>query len=90
MAVGITLVILGGECLVVDRAVFSLPQTGDAPPETNSIFAASYLPGSEYLIGSTPPVQPKTKEVKPPEWAPYALLSAGAIVALYSVTLAKS
>jgi hypothetical protein len=89
LAVGITLAILGAECLVVEKAVFALPRKKEAEPPPAAFPGSSYLPGSEYLIGEVPEA-PKTKEVVPPEWAPYALLSAGAIVALYSVTLAKS
>jgi hypothetical protein len=90
MAVGITLAILGAECLVVEKAVFALPKKKEAEPPTAAFPGSSYLPGSEYLIGAAPEPPKKTKEVVPPDWAPYALLSAGAIVAIYSVTLAKS
>ena len=33
-------------------------------------------------------VQP-ARDVKPPEWAPWSLLSCGAVVALYSFTLPR-
>ncbi|MFV1965418.1 MAG: hypothetical protein ACC628_08350 [Pirellulaceae bacterium] len=90
MAVGITLAIVGGECLIVEKAVFVLPAGKKPPPQAASFPGISYLPGSEYLIGSKPPPTQSKHEVKLPDWAPYALLSAGAIVAIYSVTLAKS
>lgn len=32
-------------------------------------------------------IAPSTREVAPPEWAPWSLLSAGAVVMLYSFTI---
>jgi hypothetical protein len=32
---------------------------------------------------------PAMREIKPPEWAPWSLLSAGAVVMLYTITLPK-
>lgn len=31
----------------------------------------------------------KPREIKPPEWAPWSLLSAGAVVVLYSFTIPR-
>ena len=90
MAIGITLAILGGECALVEKAVFALPGKKDAPPQTASFPGASYLPGSEFFMGAAPRSPKRTREVKPPEWAPFVLLSAGVVVGLYSVTLSKS
>ena len=70
LAVGISLGILGAECLVVDRAFVTLP-TEPSATATN-------------LYQS-----PQSKELVPPEWAPWSLLSAGAVVALYSLTVAR-
>jgi hypothetical protein len=58
LAVGLTLCILGGECLIVDKAFVTLAGRG----------------GREFV---------------PPEWAPWSLLSAGAVVSLYSLTVAR-
>ena len=69
LAVGITLCILGAECLVVDRAFVTLP--ADSPP-SNSLYQAR-----------------QSREMVPPEWAPWSLLSAGAVIALYSLTVAR-
>jgi hypothetical protein len=62
LAIGIFALILGGECLVLDRAVL-------APR------------GESTIEGLT------QREITPPEWAPWSLLSAGAVVILYSFTL---
>ena len=71
LAVGISLCVLGAECMVVDEAVIS---RSPAPA-----MATSY--------GPTPPNSGRSRVVKPPEWAPWSLMSAGAVVILYSFTL---
>jgi hypothetical protein len=40
--------------------------------------------------GFFPSVVAKKREVVPPEWAPWGLLSTGTVVILYSLTLPKS
>ena len=76
-AVGAVLLILGGECLIVEKAVLaSAPQKQQAAP-LNPF--------------DTPRVlnRPAQREVKPPEWAPWSLLSAGAVIMLYTFTLRR-
>jgi hypothetical protein len=41
------------------------------------------------VAGVASPVAASTREIVPPEWAPWSLLSAGAVVMLYSITLPK-
>jgi len=57
LAVGITLIIIGVECLFVDSAMMAAE---DGP-----------------------------KPFTPPDWAPWSMLSGGAIVILYSFTIPK-
>ncbi|PQO29481.1 MULTISPECIES: hypothetical protein [Pirellulaceae] len=57
LAVGITLIIVGAECLVVDSAMMA----SDGGP----------------------------KPFTPPDWAPWSMMSSGAIVILYSFTIPK-
>jgi len=66
LACGISLCILGAECMIVDKAVLAAK------------------PGAEGVIGP-----PKAREVKPAEWAPWSLLSAGAVILLYSITIPR-
>ncbi len=74
-AVGICLLILGGECLIVDNAVLAFPR-------------GRQVETSPY--GPQPPVQGvATREFSPPEWAPWTLLSAGAVVMLYTFTVTR-
>lgn len=63
IAVGITAIIVGAECLAIEKA----------------ILAPSAKTGNASLSSS--------KEFTPPEWAPWGLLSAGAVVVLYSFTI---
>lgn len=74
LALGIVLCILGAECLVMEKAVLA----GEKPQteQTASLFLAS--------------TGPAANEIVPPEWAPWTLLSVGAVVILYSYTLKRS
>ena len=73
LAMGIASIILGAECLAIEKAI--LAPTAAAAPNGNSTPLSA-------------PVATK-REVNPPEWAPWSLLSAGAVVVLYSFTLPK-
>lgn len=75
LAVGITLCVLGGECLVVDRVVWA--DTSPMPPQSS--------------IGGYPqgPGVAASRDFKPPEWAPWTLLTGGAVVILYSFSIHK-
>jgi hypothetical protein len=68
LAIGIFALILGAECLVLDRAVMKASQEATIEGFTERLATAQ-------------------REVTPPEWAPWSLLSAGAVVILYSFTL---
>jgi hypothetical protein len=68
MAIGIFAIILGVECLILDRAVL-------APSQEPTI------------SGFAERMASAQREISPPEWAAWSLLSAGAVVILYSITL---
>jgi hypothetical protein len=73
LAMGIVLCILGAECLVMEKAVL---KGDDAQiPQASAIFMS-------------PSVQ-SSKEVVPPEWAPWTLMSFGAVVVLYSYSIPR-
>ncbi len=77
LATGICLSVLGAECLVIERCYLK--------PKAQTT-AQSTAPSA--LLGSpTPP--PQRREIVPPEWAPWSLMAAGAVVILYSITLPK-
>ncbi len=76
LAIGICLCIVGAECLVIERAYLKPQQRRPAEPTSVSLF------------GRTPAAPPR-REWTPPEWAPWSLLSAGAVIVLYSFTLPR-
>lgn len=71
LAVGISLVVIGFECLGVERVVLRIH---DPPP----------LP---ILPFQQPAAHGPAKQISPPSWAPWSLMSTGAIVCIYSFTL---
>ena len=75
LAIGICLCIVGAECLVIERAYLK-PKQQTQPPTQVSLFGGS-------------PVPPARREWVPPEWAPWTMLSGGAVVVLYSFTLPR-
>jgi hypothetical protein len=75
LALGISLCIWGAECMVIEKAIMN----GEAPPPDPNNFAAFV----------SQPVAPAARELKPPEWAPWSLMSSGAVVILYSFTLPR-
>jgi len=89
LAIGITLAILGGECLIVEKAEVSWPANNEPPPQPTYLSRATYLPGSEFLLGSKPVVDSSKTVITPSDWAAWTLLSAGAVIALYSVSVAR-
>ena len=73
LAIAVFVIILGIECLGVERV--SLKMRDDPPPPS--------VPWeSEPKVG--PPVQ-----IIPPPWAPYSLLAGGTVMCIYSFTLPR-
>lgn len=68
LSIGIFAIILGVECLILDKAVL-------APSQDPTI------------AGFAERMATSQREISPPEWAAWSLLSVGAVVILYSVTL---
>ncbi len=77
LAVGIYLCILGAQCMVVDNFVLASSASAAPPADQQSFFG-----------GGVPAAAP-ARVWTPPEWAPWSMLSTGAVVILYSLTLAK-
>ena len=73
LAVGVYLILLGVQCLGVRKFVLTLRE----PPNQRE-------PG---ILAKEPPEQGPKRVVEPPDWAPYSLMSTGAIVCLYSFTI---
>jgi hypothetical protein len=73
LALGIVLCILGAECLMLEKAVLK----ADDMPVAQS--AAAFM--SKPL--------PETRDIVPPEHAPWTLLCFGAVVVLYSYSIPR-
>ncbi|HTN77992.1 MAG TPA: hypothetical protein VL096_22225 [Pirellulaceae bacterium] len=74
LALGICLCIWGLECLVIEKAVLA-GEAKQAEPSYGDMFNAQLAPAK--------------RELTPPEWAPWSLMSSGAVVILYSFTLPR-
>ena len=72
MAIGITLCVLGGECLLIDKAVLARPAVASV---------GNAEPGGPPAAGQ--------REISPPDWAPWSLVSGGVVVILYSITIPR-
>jgi hypothetical protein len=79
LAIGITACILGSECLVVEKAVLAAKQD-PLLDESQNGFAMPFLTGD---------YQPPQREFTPPDWAPWSLISIGAITMIYSFTIPR-
>jgi len=78
MALGISALVLGVEALAVDRLYFKeKPAKGAQQQQANAFGQKAARPSG-------------TKEYIIPEWAPWSLLSAGAVTVLYTVTIAPN
>ena len=74
LAMGISLCILGGECLILDKAVLA---ARNGPAVTDQ---SAQGPAGGFLL---------IREVVPPEWAAWSLLSVGVVVMIYSFTVPR-
>jgi hypothetical protein len=72
LAAGVYSCLLGLQCLTIDKAILH----GREPSPTR-ILGVSMNPMS----------LERSKELTPPDWAPWSLMSLGAVTVLYSITL---
>ena len=72
LAIGFFIVLLGVECLGVDKVNLRMRE---APPPASA-------------FDSEPPLGAQ-KQIVPPPWAPWSLLSSGAVMCLYSFTIPR-
>ena len=73
LAVGFFIMILGVECLGVERIKLKVHED---PPAPVSPF------DTETKVGAQ-------KQIVPPPWAPWSLLASGAVMCLYSFTIPR-
>jgi hypothetical protein len=73
LAIGFFLMILGVQCLGIEKINLRMH---DAPPAPVSPFDTEQKTGAQ-------------KQIMPPPWAPWSLLSSGAVMCLYSFTIPR-
>jgi hypothetical protein len=89
VAVGIFVVLLGLECLVIDR-VFLRDQAAPLPPQAanqQQSLATSFNSFRSSMMQQSQ--APPQRQYQPPEWAPWSLLSVGVVTVLYAFALPK-
>ena len=75
LAIGIYMCILGAECLAIERFEIA----------AREVEAPSSAPAT--LFGSEASPVTETRDIEPPEWAPWSFLSAGTVIILYALTI---
>lgn len=75
LALGIVLCVVGAECLAVQK--FLLKSRAPAPIQTDG-----------WMSSNQPRLGPQ-REIIPREWAPWSLMTTGAVVCLYSFTIPR-
>jgi hypothetical protein len=73
LAIGVYLILLGAQCLGVEKFILKSREPAPKPP------AGAAAPAQ-------PEAGPQ-KEIAPPPWAPWSLMAAGAVVCLYSFSI---
>jgi hypothetical protein len=74
LAIGVYLVLLGGQCLAVDKFVLNIHEKVQAKPGVAKTAATAVGPA---------------KTIVPADWVPWSLMSTGAVICLYSFTLPR-
>ena len=95
LAIGITVFILGAECTVIDKALLKRAEGAPAAPPAVSTQPANN--GMATMQTQMPPQptsapivqQRPSNEIVPPDWAPWTLMSGGAVIILYSFTIPR-
>ena len=88
IAIGISMCIIGGECLVVDQAVFAYPNK--SPDATGKSVGGGQDPFLQQSNSSAEKnASNARREIKPPEWAPWSFLFGGVVIALYALTVQR-
>ena len=75
LAVGIYMCIVGAECMAVERFELAAAEVDSGEPSPVTLF------------GNAPGPISASRDIVPPEWAPWSFLSAGAVIILYALTI---
>ncbi len=86
LSIGISLCVLGGEFMVVDRLVLASHNR----PSSNPYASSAYSTMPAYRTGSySTSISPTDRVFIPPEWAPWGALSAGVLTVLYAAAIPR-
>ncbi len=83
LALGAGLLMLGVEALALDHAVVAPDSLLGKRFQEERVEAVRDEYGFE--IGQRTVKVPTTKNISPPEWAPWSMMSSGAVILLYSL-----
>jgi len=97
LALGATTFILGAECTVVEKVILAggraatAPETAEPLPVTQSLNPDPWFAGNAPSLSAPAPQSASSgrQEYTPPDWAPWSLMSAGAVIMLYSFSIPK-
>jgi hypothetical protein len=96
LAIGITVFILGAECTVIDKALLKraegaqpAPPPAAAAPPTNTGMSTMQTQMPPQPTSIPVAQQRPSNEIVPPDWAPWTLMSGGAVIILYSFTIPR-
>ena len=90
LALGINLLLLGCQCLVVEKVVLKDPNTNVANSErlaNSNPYGGSFYNASFPRSGLNGSL--RNRVFKPRDWMPWSLLAAGAVLVIYTVSLPK-
>jgi hypothetical protein len=73
MAFGVFVILLGAQCLVVEKFVFK-----SGPPRVQTNWA-----------GQSQTVAAPRRQIAPTEWAPFSLMAGGSVVWLYAISISS-
>lgn len=83
LAIGVALVLIGFEALVLDHAVLA----NDSPIGRTIVEKSEPMFDDYGFEVGRKVLAPSKKTITPPEWAPWSMLSSGAIVLVYSIAM---
>ncbi len=91
-AIGVFLLILGGESLIVDRVIVVESQEQTAPSTAVAPYSASPFQNAGFRQpqGAGLPRRIQRRVYHTKDWMPWSLLAAGTIVVLYSYSISPS
>lgn len=83
-AFGVSLIILGVECFLVDQVEVTRLKRRTETPQANTLFGQPQAKPASFV---TPIQRDGSFKYQPKEWVPWSLLAIGTVVLIYTCTL---